>query len=154
MAIPLKCIHMNPKFSLDIWTLWRFKVPLWETNSLCTPMRSMIWKGKGLWFWHLIDKNNMLHISNCADMVIFDLFRKKKIHKEFFFLKGKPTSCFLVCSKKLQYFSLPPEILYGSVLFIDPQNLSLGAASGAQWSLTFYTIFHLDSPENINLNLI
>ena len=89
----------------------KIQMPLGETHSLCTTIRSVIWKGKGLWFWHLIDKNNMLSISNCAGMLIFRFFRKKK--RIFFFLKGKTNQLFSDLLKEITVFPIITRYFMG-----------------------------------------
>lgn len=115
----------------------------------------MIQKVEGLWFWHLIDKNNMLGISNCADTLIFDFLRKKKKKRKYFsFLKGKNKQLFSDLLKEIIVF--PITITYFMDLgYLLTHKISVQMQHlAAQWSLTFYTIFHLDLLENTNLDLI
>lgn len=54
----------------------------------------------------------MLGISHCADMLVFDFFRKK-IYKDFYFLKGKTNQLFSDLLKEITVFPITTRYFMG-----------------------------------------
>lgn len=96
MAIPLKGTHINPKFPLVSWTLRRFKCPSEKLTHSAPPLDQ--WSGKakvcGFDIWLI----RIICLVFPTVLVCWYLaFSEKKKKGFYFFLKGKPTSCFLIC---------------------------------------------------------
>lgn len=151
--IPLKCTHINPKFPLDIWT-HKVSKCLSEKPTLSAPTLDQ-WSGKAkvsgfdIWLIRII-----CSVFPTVLICWYLTFSRKKIQKDFSFFKGKTNQLFSDLLKEITVFSITTGCFMGLGYLLTHEISVWMQHLAAQQSLTFYTIFHLDSLENTNINLI
>lgn len=117
MAVPLPCTHINPKSPLAIWTLQRSEMPLWEAARSAPPLDqwSRTAKVYGIDIWFIPTICSVFPTVLICWCLTF--WGKKKMLKDFSFLKGKTNLLFSDLLKEMIVFPWPPDTLWTWVIY-------------------------------------